>query len=995
MKRYIYYIIGAIALMLTGCKEDVVSSLFADDGEIKAGEPVMFTTRMPGTTTRGIEKHPTAFNAYTPVAHDYTFTVKMYQEPETPATEPTLLGAGTYKPDVTVTGEDEEVVTTYPADGTLTATATPLYWPGNAKKYGFEAEANAGTLATDQTDAVKLLAQDHLKGYGFEPLYNTDTGDYTDTETALNYRTSKKWYADNKIALGLGSANSECKKIPLYLQHQRAKITIILKAGEGVERPTLAFATAATNITTLINSYQTVGGNKEKTEIQPFAEEESVNYGTTEVPDNASSTKYTAIVEPHNYLEGATNDVIADIQLSGQHFTFYASNDAQYNDYVAGEESATAHMNAYNLTAGKHLIIEATLGRESRKIVITAYVVDWTEVPVSSIVDDYGQTGDPEQIETRQQLFDFLSNPAKNKAGNVAIIVPSALNLDDGTAWNYNEDGDDANDLPLNCTLNLAGATLRTTHRVFSVISSSGNLVNGVITVGDGATVDAAVAKINEGSIERVDVAAKKVDGTASTGKASRAGLVVTNHGSILNCDSELPVQGVDNMVGGIAAESVYASGTGATMPIIEGCKVNARVDGTTGTTGGGIVGTAEGRVTNNTFEYGITIMQDDNNFKNIIHTKGTHDLRAYGNAWPTIAANHFGTSESDDYNENITPEADRYTGVIDSQKELAYVLTSSNTSTTKIRLSDDFSVTKTESSVGAGDGWNYGDNHTIENSTGSGNVFFKLDGNHKTITTDALLFSFIENDVYNLTIRLSADLIATPNNGNDVMAPLAYAVYAPTGETVRVSNIQVKSGTHRIQATTAAGMVVWVYGPGNAVIEDCQVKAKVQVWVSAIGSDAKIYSGGIVANAARATITRCVYHNTTGTLFRNTAGTYNATPDDGNDTNNQIYFGGILGGTSPKGEGNSAEKPSVLITDCSSWFDTKDNVQKGAIVGYARYGETGSLANGIKDGCQGNWWNTNSDAIGTGITGKTDEQIIGRRNAVAPTQDSTFDPTN
>ena len=958
--------------MLSGCKDDM---LLSDSGDgIKVGDPIMFTSRVPGkATTRGIEKHPTAFNAYNPVASDYTFTVDMYQEDNG---EP--IGQGIYTP-----------TSPYAADGTLTAT-TALYWPGNANKYGFKATAGEATLQADQTDAVKLLAQDRLIGYGFEPLYETSTGNFTYNETALNYRTAKEWYADNKIALGMGRDADDYKKIPLYLQHQRSKITIILKAGEGVNRSALAFATAATNIQTVINSYQTVEGNKVKTAIQPFAEEETINYSTTETPDNASTTKYTAIVEPHNYLGGATNDVIADIQLSGQHFTFYASNDAQYANATAATPVAEAveHMNAYNLAAGKHLIITATLGRESRKIVITAYVEDWTEIPISSIVDDYGQTGDPEQIETREDLYKFLSNPAKNKAGNVAIIVPSALNLDDGIVWNYNDDGNDANDLPLNCTLNLAGATLRTTHRVFSEISSSGNLVNGAITVGN-ATVDAAVATTNYGTIERVDVAAKGVSGTASSGKATRAGLVIDNHGSILNCESELPVYGTGDMVGGIAARSVYGSETGATMPLIDGCRVNARIDGTGASTGGGIVGKAEGRVTNNTFEYGITIMQDNANFENIIHSKGTKVLRAYGNAWPTMADNSFGSLESGDYNENITPVAKRYTGVIDSEPELAYILVNGNATSNIFRISNDFTVAKAN-------GRTWGQKNDIINSSG-GNVLFKLDGNNKTITTDVMLFTNIQNDIYDLTIRLGGDMIAVPNAENDeVMAPLAYSVYAPADKTVKLSNIQVKGGNHRIQASSAAGLVIWAYGPGKAIIEDCQVNAIVQVWVPSIASDAKIYSGGIVANAARATITRCVYHTASETLYRNGAAAYNAvvvkeaTPTDG------IYFGGILGGTAPKGTDASAEKPVVLITDCTSWFGTKDMTTKGAIVGYAVYKEGSSnLANGITDGCQGNWWNSTSDAVGTSYNNMADDQVLGRRNAVQPTQDNSFDPTN
>ena len=997
MKRYIHILYGAacLVLMLAGCSDKDVAALLGGDGDIKGGEPVLFTTYVPNrAATKAITTNDTYFSAYKAVQADYTFTVKMYQQPATPEGDPTLLGTATYKPATTVTNPDTDTeAIVYPADGTLqSADATPLYWPGNAMKYGFEATAGSETLATDQTDAASLLLQDRLLGYGFEPLWDTEAasgasgaGAPVDDETALNYRTSKEWYDANRIVLGVQPA-SEYKKIPLYLRHQRAMLTIRLKAGEGVDRDNLYFSQAlAGNIETDIFSYV---GDAVQT-LQPFVSQTTVDYTASDYgtpQDGVETTQYTAIVEPYSYLDAATSKPIAEIRLSGQRYTFYASNDALYAQYEGGDEAAVLHMQNYDLTAGKHLVITATLGRESRKILITAYVEDWTETVTTSIVDDYGQAGDPIQINSREELREFLKND-KNKAGNVAIIVPNALNLEQELG-----SPSDWEPQPLHCTLNMAGATFRTNHQVFSEISASGNLVNGTITVGD-ATVDAAVATSNYGTIEHVDVAPKKDDGTASAGKATQAGLVVSNYGTVIDCESQLPVRGgKSGMVGGIAAYSTYADN--GNMPIIDGCTVNARVDGTddaTGAaTGGGIVGAAVGRVTNNTYEYGITILQDGSKFENIIHSKADddHDLRLYGNAWPTTADNAIGSLT----NPNGTPVADRYTAVIDCEAELQEILKPANNRSDNIfRLSNDFTVEKAN-------GGTWGNKNDVLNSTsGNGDVGFKLDGNNKTITTDVMLFSNIMNDIYDLTIRLGGDLLATYGDGNDVMAPLGYSVYAPTGQTVTLRNIQVKGGSHRIQASTAAGLVVWAYGPGSARIEDCQVNAKICVWLKGIGVDAKIYSGGIVANAARATITRCVYHTIDETLYRNTAAdSATGTPEDGDDKSTGIFFGGILGATSPKTIGTGTENPQVLITDCASWFSTTGSQQKGAIVGYAEYSAEGSvLTNGIADGCQGNWWETTSDAIGTGISGKTDEQIIGKRNAVAPTRDEHFDPTN
>ena len=64
--------------------------------------------------------------------------------------------------------------------------------------------------------------------------------------------------------------------------------------------------------------------------------------------------------------------------------------------------------------------------------------------------------------------------------------------------------------------------------------------------------------------LERISVLPRDASGNSSTGKATRAGLVVENAGTISQCSSELPVYGKydsgtadNNLVGGIAARSV------------------------------------------------------------------------------------------------------------------------------------------------------------------------------------------------------------------------------------------------------------------------------------------------------------------------------------------------------------------------------------------------------------------------------------------------------
>lgn len=941
MKSTLYYILHIsifnMAILLTGCGEDLLP--LADNG-IDEDEPIAFTTYLPASVITRSTVEEDAFRqrmgAYKAVVDDYRFSIEMFEDGI-----PDAIGSGVYQP-------EEET------DGNLLATA-PLYWPGNTQKVGFKATAGTVSLESDQTTKAKLLLQDQLLGYGFMPLWNESANAPVDDEDALNYRTFKEWYSANK-ELGMAPSGQDevsyYKRIPLFLRHQRALVTIRLKAGEGVNPEDLTFDKAKTNISTKIFSY----AEGKYQAIKPLANKTSISYDPS--ADEVETTEYTAVVNPYDYRAKATADTIAEIKLSEQRFTFFAGNDENFAD--------DDHMKAYELHAGQHLVITVILGRGSRKVVITSYVEDWTETVTTSVVDDYGQAGDLIQITTRKELYDFLTSK-ENKQGNVAIIVPNAIDLEkDGDAV------DEWTPQPLNCTLNMAGATFHTNHPVFSTISSSGTIVNGTITVGN-THVASAIAETNLGKIERIDVFSRDAEGKASTGYATQAGLVVVNSGTITACSSVLPVHGSTGFVGGIASRSIYAENGSGPMPVIDGCTVNARVDGSDGVKGGGIVGEAVGRVTGNTFIYGITVSQSAADFKNIVQSKaGDKDLRAYNNAWPTNVPNAFGEVE----NPNMTVAAEQYDGVLDRQNELELLLTSAYNKMDKhYRLSDSFSMSD----------WTYGKRTDILNSSDAhadGNVLFHLDGNDMTITTDGMLFSNVMGTVRDLTVRLSSDLITEFTDGTDAIAALAYAV---TGSNAKISNIKVKAGAHRIQASNAGGIVVWAYD--GATVEDCQCKANIQIWVNGIGDGARIYAGGIVACAAKATITRCVYYNADATLFRNTdpqivKGTL-TTPVAGIDSKG-IYYGGILGGTAEKESVH--ELPSILITDCTSWFVTSKNNKKGSVVGYALD------TDGIAEGCQGNWWPGESDGVGTYPDGKSVEQLIGRRNSITPAEQPNYD---
>ena len=654
MKKYIISQIAwllCLLLAMTGCSNEMSSS-FSDDGEIRPGDPVMFTTYVQGKALTRTYADETAFNTDMATYHDasssYAFTYEIYKSGEDPAI----------------------------------ASGSTVYWPDNVNAYGFKATAGTDAVASDQTTDAKLLLQDKLLGYGFEPLWSGDAP--VDNIEGLNYRTCADWKAAN-VSRSVPEADQ--KKIPLYLKHQRSKITIILKEGEGMNHEDLALSTAGTNIDATIYSYS--GG--ETTEVKPYAI--AVNEGR--------STQYSAIVEPYDYQTNPDKD-IARISISGQPFTFSVGNE-------------TADKRKYNLTAGKHLIITATLARgDAQKVLLTAQIVPWDEITTDATVGDDGQIGSITSIDSRTALLTFLSGD-NNKAGNIANITEN-INLEEGGTWMPQ---------PLNCTMKLNNHTISTTHPVFTTIGALGKVEGGTISVSGDATVDAAIATTNHGTIKNVTVS------RSSTGKASQGGMVVTNSGTISNCTSTLPVHGTSGVVGGIAKESVYS--TIGSMPVIENCTVDARVDGTSG---GGIVGSAVGRISGNTFAYGITLNQNDTNFKNIVQAKAdSHQLRAYDNKWPTKADNSIGDHSSNNSN---TTTANKYDATIDSSGELWRLLIT-NAEGKNYRVNSDFTVVNDASSA-----------HWDNNISGI-YANFHLDGNGKNITTvptNLLLFANVRSSV-------------------------------------------------------------------------------------------------------------------------------------------------------------------------------------------------------------------------------------------------------
>lgn len=984
-----------LLLALTGCS-DVIDTIFG--GGIDEGDAVAFTTLVPDVkhdTRSAKEEWQREVNAYKAVNREYTFDIEMWKQGDKTATAqsqycPIVDGGGKYHSDGTL-----QPLATPPS------TATPLYWQDNVHRWGFRATAGTTTLAADQIDQAKWLAQDRLVGYSYLPIWTggDDDGIPADNFNAINYRTSKQWYADNKTAKDLSGlmveSTDDYKKVPLFLQHQRSWLTLILKAGEGVEREALAYGTSATNIATTLYSYK--DGAAAPMDINAWSSEEFIDYEADQngpAATGVSTTRYDAIVEPHNFIANATTqeqDLIARIHLSDQKFTFAAANDFRYGEFLTGNAAATEAMQAYNLLPGKHLTITATLSRGSRLILITAWIEDWTETVTQTICDDYGQNGNPYLIKNEEELKEFLTNPEKNKAGNVGLIVPNVFDpLSD--SW-------DASLYTLNATLNLANAKMQIKEQFLDSISRTGSIINGEFIVLDAFQDKTTIATTNKGNIERVRITTRS---ELSPAHATVAGLVATNYGHIYQCSSTLRVEGSEtDYIGGIAARSELESENAAVQPTIEYCTVTARVDGDESVTaGGGIVGLAEGSVSRNTFEYGITLLQKEQ-FHNIVGAVGKGGLSIYtDNSWPTMEQYTINNTTI------VNNSSIRYDAVIDCEEELKELLKSThNIPGTKYRIANSFSVDRDTwiwgpdklneeyfavEAIHDGDGYNHGI------------VRFILNGNDKTIYLTGshyatMLFGAVIGEIYDLNLILQRPLVAErilSDNANhddsntDAIAAFAYSVTVSGQAKGSIRNIHLRAENDSyIEASTPGGIVVWASHGGE--LTNCSSDVPVRMHLTTDGTDARHYAGGIVACAEKATITHCKYYADHGVGW-NEIDTVNAAKAK----KSNCRYGGIVGGTTEIA--NSNDTPELVLSECYSWWNLPvfaDDVPEssrpimGSLIGSTVYHDPAvatRLYNAMAEDNSGNWWD---GIVGAGMTmrGVTEEQVIGRKNGVAP----------
>ena len=884
MKRNYLYKLSQLVLMITfilgvtGCNE-TLDSLFSDG--ISEGEQVMFTTSLPSApATRGTqEEYEEEMKMFQAVNKAYEFTIDMYADGK-------VVGTGLYSRD------------TLKTDGTLSPVAdeTPLYWSSTTVPYAFKAVAGTETLSAVQNTQKDWLQQDRLEGYGYVQLWDEDNKKPTDDLDALNYHTAKEWKALNNQSK-MVSDNSDLKKIPLFLQHKRSLISIILKAGEGVSRKALAYDVAENDLSARIYSY--TAGAAKPLEIMPLAKEEKIHYDKDKnggAEDSVSTTRYDAIVQPYDYSANPSTDLITKISLSGQHYSFYAQNDYLFADPDNSNKAS------YKLEPGKRLVITVTLSRDSRKILMSAYVEDWTEEVTNTICDDYGNAGEPIKISNRTELIEFLASDEKNKPGNVALVTNNIDLQDWGADYGLNYD--------LYCTLNLGGKTIMSNHRFLDSLQDAATLQNGNIQIG--GVVDAAVATTNKGAIEDVRVTA-----TDTTAHATVAGVVVNNTGTISKCRSALKVSGgTGDYVGGIAATSLSAE---SKIAIIDGCTVTNRVDGGS-KKGGGIVGMANGYINNNTFEYGITLNQDKTQFKNIVGERNNNHatFNVENNAWPTVDDNSFGENCP-----NTNAFENPYSGIIDCEDELkASTDHPYNDDKKRYRLAKDITVQKT-----------------------TGDANYELDGNGKTISTKAMIFDEVTGIIHNLTVDVIANLEATQDatQATDGIAPLAFAVH---GDGAEISNIKVKTLNNTvIKASNPAGVVVWAYD--NATVKNCEVLVNLYANVSTSVTQGRKFTGGIVSTASKTTVTQCIIHS--GSTFDGTGASV-------------IYCGGIVGGIENKS--NSNNTPELTITDCTSFIILTQDEKHGGILGSANVGASNVTA--TSKTCQGNWWQDNCNGVGT-----------------------------
>ena len=116
-----------LVMLMTACSE-ALSSLDDVVTDFEVGEPVVFTTNVPGSfaETRALVPDATLLSGYKTIMHDYSLRVTMYEKDNA-----TPLGTCTYRPQAADIPTESN--NGFHEDGLLApeGTETRLLWPSN------------------------------------------------------------------------------------------------------------------------------------------------------------------------------------------------------------------------------------------------------------------------------------------------------------------------------------------------------------------------------------------------------------------------------------------------------------------------------------------------------------------------------------------------------------------------------------------------------------------------------------------------------------------------------------------------------------------------------------------------------------------------------------------------------------------------------------------------------------------------------------------------
>ena len=258
------------------------------------------------------------------------------------------------------TGSESSSVT-YTSDAStgilgVNAGQTPFYWQDNVTPYGFKVSANSSSLPTDQSNSANFASADYLLGYGYEPLL--DSGSSVDGLDDYNYHSFKDWVTMNNVWY---SSSMDKKTVPLFVKHQNAWVTVILKAGAGIERSEMV----PSNFSSNFYSYNKT--TYVSTTITPYKTTTTVDYLSTDfggAQSGVSTVRFDALIKPAAY---SGRGIMV--------FTFNVGGTETSSTYYYPYASLDPTPSNWDLESGDHLTLTITLTRRLEGDIL-AFTVD-------------------------------------------------------------------------------------------------------------------------------------------------------------------------------------------------------------------------------------------------------------------------------------------------------------------------------------------------------------------------------------------------------------------------------------------------------------------------------------------------------------------------------------------------------------------------------------------------------------------------------------------